>query len=164
MAKALERLVLPKGVKVVSPDDVIRRIWSFVQQVPNLEAIVIIAPEHDLRALRARAPQDQPDSRTRDMLRAALHKFDAAAKVDDPFERIIQIEGMRQLSVRETIDRISALVDACPGLAAVALLAPTRNLDKLRRLRSRNLSEGAAREMIRHALLQFDTSGLPPPA
>lgn len=162
--RPLERLVLPPGVRQIAPEEILHRVVTFIEQVPGLAGLVFIGQEGNTSYMRGRPSKGMPDARIRDVLNAALNKFEIGSQTQDVTERIIKIAGMRQLSLSEAMGRINQLVEKCPGLTLVALFVPDMNIERLRRIRSPNLSLEAARAMLRLALLKFDRTGLPPPA
>lgn len=160
----LERLILPPGIKEITPTDALKRMSSFLKQVPDLKFIIIVGREGDTSLCHCRPSLDLPDSRIREMLRVALVQFDRPAEKHDEHERLIQIPGMRHLSLKEGIERIQSFVNKSPGMTLVLLLSQQGSLDKIRKLASSNLNAQTARETIRTALAAFDKRGLPPPA
>lgn len=158
----LERLVAA-GVRTLSAQEVLSRIAKFIGQCVGLEGIIIVAREGQLGSFSCRPTPGLPDSRIKEAMSASLSRFEQVAQPNDPFETLIEIPGMRRLSFKETRERIGRFITSCQGVSLVLILLKNGDLANLRFIRSANISDDTAREIVRRALISFDQRGLPPP-
>lgn len=160
--KTLERLVLQDRVHI-QPEEALNRISTFVEQCRGMEGIIIVGHEGDLKTFTCRPTRNLPSYKIADVVRTAINKSDEASDMEDPLAPLIEIPGMRSLSLRETAQRIRGFVNQCPGMTLILLLCRDSNIDNLKRLHSSNLQPGAMREMLRNALIAYNKNSLPPP-
>lgn len=159
---SLERLQLAVGVRPIDPAEALGRMAKFIGQTPGLDGVVIIGREGDLATFNCRPTARMESARIRGLLQSAMTRFEHVIAPEDPFETLIQIPGMRQLSFKEARQRIGHFISTCKGMTAVLVLVKNGDLETLRFIRSGNISDQVAREMVRNALIAFDR-GLPPP-
>lgn len=156
-----ERLIADRA-RSLTPQDVLARVEKFLGQVVGLEGIIIVGREGDPGSFRCRPTRGLPESRVREALETTLTRFETVAQAD-PFEMLIQIPGMRQLSFKETRERVGQFIATCGGATLVLICFKHADLGNLRFIRSANISNETARETVRRALISFK-GGLPPPA